>query len=166
MTYWLVNAGTSSRPLRSGAGGVRIAFATWRSANGSVIGVDRRYGMRRGDLLIYRSVGTPVSRLVAVGRVLGPPQPLAVLQWPFRVPVEHLAVVDTLRDGPAFGLLETAPVRVTKRLDDGTGARAVDLLERATGSATGTTGLQAPGHRRRALEDRPARHATGLSSGP
>jgi hypothetical protein len=38
LTYWLVNAGSSAHPLRSGAGGVRIAFATWRSANGSVIG--------------------------------------------------------------------------------------------------------------------------------
>ena len=93
--------------------------------------MDRAYGMSRGDCLVYRSVGTNVSRLVAYAEVLGPPREMPFLQWRFQVPRRVIAVVPSLRDAPAFELLETAPVRMTKRLDRRTGALAVDLIRRA-----------------------------------
>ena len=73
--------------------------------------------MRPGDALVYRFVGTPVSRLVAVGTVLPPPVEKPFGQWRFQVRREITALVPTLREGPPFGLLETAPVRMTKRLE-------------------------------------------------
>lgn len=134
MTYWLVNSGTTVRPLSSLPGAVSAAFANWDEQRGAVHGLDRAYAMRRGDLLIYRSVGTPISRLVAYAEVLGSPADRPVLQWRFQVPRRVIAVVRSLRDGPAFALLDTAPVRMTKRLDDGTGALAVELIDLAVTS--------------------------------
>jgi hypothetical protein len=40
------------------------------------------------------------------------------LTWAFEVRRQVVAVVDTLREGPAFDLFEVSPVRMTKRLDD------------------------------------------------
>lgn len=94
-------------------------------------GLDRAYGMVPGDVLIYRSVGTPVSRLVAVATVLSPPIEEPVGQWSFQVRCEITELVPTLRYGPPFDLLQTAPVRMTKRLDDSTGRTAVELIRSA-----------------------------------
>lgn len=89
--------------------------------------------MRPGDVLIYRLVGTPVSRLVAYADVTAPPEHNPFLQWDYRVRRRVVAVVETLRDGPAFDLLEVPPVRMTKRLGNDVGDRAVELIARAVG---------------------------------
>jgi hypothetical protein len=98
---------------------------------GPTHGVDRAYHMRPGDVLVYRSVGTPVSRLVAVGTVLASPEEKPFRQWRFQVPREITALVPTLRDAPPFDRLDTAPVRMTKRLDPSVGAKAVGLVRSA-----------------------------------
>jgi hypothetical protein len=78
---------------------VRAAFEDWETRRGPVHGVDRAYGMRPSDVLIYRSVGTPVSRLVAVAKVQAAPLERPFLQWRFQVQREVIALVDTLRHG-------------------------------------------------------------------
>lgn len=131
MAFWLVNSGTTENPLSSAPGAVRAAFANWERRWGPVHGLDRAYGMTRGDILIYRSVGTPVSRLVAFGTVLAPPEEKPFLRWTFQVRREIAAVVPTLRDAAPFDVLETKPVRMTKRLDETQGAKAVELIRAA-----------------------------------
>jgi hypothetical protein len=133
MTYWLVNAGTTQDPLSTRHGGVRAAFANWDREH-EVHGVDRNYGMQAGDVLVYRTVGHPVSRLVAHAEVLGPPRDQPVAQWAKSVPRRTTAVVDTYRNGPLFEELGLKPVRMTRRLDDETGARAVALIDAAVAS--------------------------------
>lgn len=131
LTYWLVNSGTTANPLKPHPGAVRAAFMNWDSRWGPVHGLDRAYGMQPGDVLIYRSVGTAVSRLVAAGTVLSSPEEKPVSQWPCRVRRKITALVPTLRDAPPFDVLETAPVRMTKRLDGILAATAVELIAAA-----------------------------------
>lgn len=132
MTYWLVNSGTTEDPLSSEPGAVHSAFVNWDREHGPVHGLDRAYKMRPGDILVYRTVGMPVSRLVAAAEVEEAPVEKPFLRWGYQVRREVFALVDTLRNAPAFDLLEVPPVRVTKRLDADTGEQAVGLIRRAT----------------------------------
>jgi hypothetical protein len=131
MTFWLVNAGTMTDPLRPGRGAVEAEFMKWERMRGPTHGLDRSYRMRPGEVLVYRSVGTLVSRLVAVATVLAPPEEKPFRQWRFQVPRRIESLVATLRDAPPFDLLETAAVRMTKRLDPSVGAKAVELVRSA-----------------------------------
>ncbi len=126
MTYWLVNAGTTPDPLKRDPGAVRRAFKRWDDAQSPVHGLDRAYRMKAGDILVYRSVGTGVSRLVAFATVRSAPVQRTVEQWAYRVPRDITAVVPTLGDAAPFDVLGAPPIRVTMRLDDATGARAVE----------------------------------------
>jgi hypothetical protein len=131
MTFWLVNSGQVGAPLSAAPGGIRAGFEEWESTHGPVHGLDRAYRMAPGDVLVHRSVGTAPSRLVAVGTVVARPENTTVGQWPFQVRREITLLVATLRDAPRFELLETAPIRMTKRLDEATGQKAVELIEAA-----------------------------------
>jgi hypothetical protein len=68
---------------------------------------------------------------VAYAEVLGGPEEQPIGQWRYRVPRRPLAIVDTLRNGPLFEELGETRVRMTKRLDEETGARAVALIDAA-----------------------------------
>src|SRR4051794_19843780 len=131
MTYWLVNSGQTGAPLPDAPGGVRSAFMEWESAHGAVHGLDRAYGMRPGDVLVHRSVGTPDSRLVAVGTVISPPEESPVMQWRFQVRRDITLLVPTLRNAPRFDVLEKPRVRMTMRLDAAVGQKAVELIRAA-----------------------------------
>lgn len=87
--------------------------------------------MRPGDILVYRTVGMPVSRLVAAAEVKQAPVERPFLRWRYQVRREVFALVDTLGLAPAFDLLNEPPVRVTKRLDAATGEQAVAMIRRA-----------------------------------
>lgn len=131
MTYWLVNAGTTADPLGPKPGAVLAAFANWDRDHGPVHGLDRSYTMRPGDVLVYRTVGMPVSRLVAAAEVAQAPFEKPFMRWRYQVRRDVFALVETLREAPAFDLLNEPPVRVTKRLDAVTGEQAVALIRSA-----------------------------------
>ena len=135
MGYWLVNAGTVADPLPATRNGVAASFKDWDERHGSVHGVDKAYAMQPGDRLIYRTVGMPVSRLVAVARVVEPPRAEKLLRWDYRVPREVEILIPTLRYGPAFELLQTPPTRMTKKLSDAQDDQAVELLAAAAAKA-------------------------------
>ena len=138
MTYWLVNAGTVADPLPATRNGVAASFQDWDERHGAVHGVDKAYAMEPGDRLIYRTVGMPVSRLIAVARVLEEPLEEKLLQWDYRVPREVEVLIPSLRYGPAFKLLETPGTRMTKKLTDEQGEQAVELI--TAGAAKAATG--------------------------
>ena len=135
VAYWLVNSGTQKHPLRPGDGAVLAAFERWEARFGPVQGLDRPYSMRPGDVLIHRSIYTSVSRLVAVGTVDARPEARRVAEWDYSVRRTITDLVPTLRLGPPLENLRLPPIRLTKRLDDDTGAEAVRQIQQAANRA-------------------------------
>lgn len=131
MTYWLVNAGTTEDPYQPPRDDIARRFREWVEEWGDVHMFDRRYGIKPGDVLIHRAVGSHGKRLIAVAEALSAPEPSGHDRWPFQVRRRTTHMARTLWDAPRLDDIGERAVRVTKRMDPDKGRLAERLIERA-----------------------------------
>lgn len=131
LVYWLVNTGTVEEPWRD-----RIVerYLAWNAEHGPVqLFPFRPKQMTVGDVLIHRAVGSASAELLAVGDVVGAPHPSGDSRWPWQVERRLLHVCASLEEAPsaASAGIVAKGLRVMKRLEDGPGRTAQELIAAA-----------------------------------